>query len=311
VALFDAYMFIDWSAKNERSSAKPSPDAIWIGEQVGADERPPTYWRGREQASAHVRERLVVHVAKHRRVLVGFDFPYGYPAGLASSLGGSGKKPWRATWDLLAQEITDDDMNRSNRFVVASLLNKRLGGGPGPFWGCPPKDITPHLSPTKKGLFVFPFPASAGGLERLRHTEKAIAGVQESWQLSGAGSVGSQVLVGIPRVRALRDDPELADLSAAWPFETGLTPDSFPARGPWVLHAEIWPGIIPKAEVGEELATMGSRIRDEAQVRLMCRWAFAQDQEGTLGAWFDSTTLDDNARQAVVEEEGWILGCLA
>jgi hypothetical protein len=58
VALFDAYVFIDWSAKNERSSAKPSPDAIWIGEKVGADERPPTYWRGREQASAHVRERL-------------------------------------------------------------------------------------------------------------------------------------------------------------------------------------------------------------------------------------------------------------
>lgn len=35
----------------------------------------------RSEAVAHVRDRLLDHVAHRRRVLVGFDFPYGYPAG--------------------------------------------------------------------------------------------------------------------------------------------------------------------------------------------------------------------------------------
>jgi hypothetical protein len=309
VTLFDGYLFIDWSARNGLSPEKPVKDTIWVGELSGPRQFDETYCRGRGQASAHVRERLVAHVRDGRRVLVGFDFPYSYPAGFASSLGSSGTKPWRATWDLLAREVTDDHLNRSNRFAVASLLNQSLGGGPGPFWGCPSAAVTPHLSATKTGLFEFPFGTSAGHLDRLRRTERAIRGVQETWKLSGAGSVGSQALVGIPRVRALRDDPGLAEVSAVWPLETGFTSNPSPAQGPWVLHAEIWPGIISKAEVTLKTGTAG--IRDQAQVRLMCRWAHAHDQARTLGAWFDSTLLDESGRRAAVEEEGWILGCKA
>jgi precorrin-8X/cobalt-precorrin-8 methylmutase len=310
VALFDAYMFIDWSSKNSLSPAKPSSDAIWVGELVGPGDPDATYWRGRQVVSAHVRERLIAHVAEGRRVLVGFDFPYGYPAGLASSLGSSVPKPWRANWDLLAHEIADDEKNGSNRFAAAGLLNQRLGGGPGPFWGRPSAVDAPGLSATKKGLFTFPFPTSAGELARLRRTELAIGGVQETWKLNGAGCVGSQALVGIPRVRALRDDPALADVSAVWPFETGFTTQPVPRLGPWVLHAEIWPGIIPSTQVREEMAHSGL-IKDEAQVRLMCGWARAADLDGTLGAYFDSTGLDASDVRAAVDEEGWILGCPA
>ncbi len=310
MTLFDAYMFIDWSAASSLSPKKPSKDAIWVGELPAPEYCGETYWRGREGAFAHVRERLRVHVAKGRRVLVGFDFPYGYPAGLGVSLGSDTTKPWRAIWDLLEEQVTDDHLNRNDRFVVAGRLNQRLGGDPGPFWGCPRTEHGPHLTPTKTGLFAFPFPANGGDLERLRLTEKAMGGVKETWQLYGAGSVGSQALVGIPRVRALRNDPGLADASQVWPFETGFTSHPVPTTGPRVLHAEIWPGIIPKAEVNEVAAAPGV-IRDQAQVRLMCRWAFDPDREGTLGAWFDSTKLDELERRVVVEEEGWILGCAA
>ena len=41
-------------------------------------------------------------------------------------------------WDLLAQLVDDRDDNANNRFEVAAELNRRVGPGPGPFWGCPP-----------------------------------------------------------------------------------------------------------------------------------------------------------------------------
>jgi hypothetical protein len=160
------------------------------------------------------------------------------------------------------------------------------------------------------GLVAYPYALPGGALGRWRRTEAAMTGVQETWRLAGAGSVGSQALVGIPRVRALRDDPELRDVSSVWPFETGFTPRPAPGEGPWVLHAEIWPGIIEAAAVARE-ATATDAIRDQAQVRLMCRWARDRDRDGTLGAWFDAAGLDPAVKAIAVAEEGWILGCPA
>jgi hypothetical protein len=306
--LFDAYIFVDWSSRNGLGPAQPTRGAIWIGElapdQHTADE---TYCRGRQHAVAHLRERLHAHVRQRRRVLVGFDFPYGYPAGLTACLGISEAPRWRAVWDLLSTEIADDERNRSNRFEVAASLNERLGGGPGPFWGCPGESWEPQLTRRMLGLFEYPFRTAAGTLRRLRLTEEPSRGVQETWKLAGAGSVGSQALVGIPWVRSLRDDPGLAGVSVVWPFETGFTSRPAPAHGPRIVHAEIWPGIIPSADVADEVAATGA-IRDQAQVRLMCRWAGDEDRKGALGAWFDTTTLDATQRRLVVEEEGWILG---
>lgn len=310
MTLFDAYVFVDWSARNALSRVKPGKDAIWVGELIPPGEPTEIYHRGREQASAHLRDRLHLLVRDGRRVLVGFDFPYGYPAGLASCLAAGSAKPWRAIWELLADELVDDEKNKSNRFAVASRLNERLGGGPGPFWGCHSASYTPALTPTKTGLFVFPFAVADQELQRLRRTEQTIGGPQETWKLAGAGSVGGQALVGIPRVRALRDDPVLAPIGAVWPFETGFTPRPAPATGPWVLHAEIWPGIIASEALASETAATGA-IRDQVQVRLMCRWAFDEDRDGSLGTWFDATVLDESGRRIAVDEEGWILGCRA
>lgn len=309
MTLVDAYLVVDWSARSRPSPTRPARDAVWVGER-GPDGSCETYCRTRAAATAHVRLRLRDLVARGLRVLVGFDVPYGYPAGFAACLGLDGQAPWRAVWDLLAERIADTAANENNRFAVAAELNREVGGGPGPFWGCPPSRASPSLPSGRSGLFTFPFPARAAILERLRLTEKRMPGVQEAWKLSGAGSVGSQALLGIPRVRDLRDDPVLVPVSAVWPFETGFAPGPVPDRGPFVLHVEIWPGIVEAATVAAEMERTRA-IPDQAQVRLMCEWAHAQDRDGALGAWLDATSLSDGERRAAVEEEGWILGCPA
>src|SRR4051794_2455953 len=116
--LFDAYVFVDWSGRDAPSSPRPCADAIWIAEQDARDAAPrETYCTTRQGATAHVFTALARHVAAGRRVLVGFDFPYGYPAGLAAALDipGAGP-PWERTWSALARSIVDDPDNRSNRF---------------------------------------------------------------------------------------------------------------------------------------------------------------------------------------------------
>jgi hypothetical protein len=309
--LFDAYIFVDWSAKTGPTRVKPSKDAIWVGELTHGDNGAETYCRTRTEATAYVKELLLGHVNAGRRVLVGFDFPYGYPAGLAAHLATDDSPPWRKVWNFLGSAIHDDESNKSNRFAVASQINTLIGDGPGPFWGCPashPND--PCLTRRMKDLFSYPFATPDGPLSRLRKTEQAMSGVQEVWKLLGAGSVGSQALLGIPRVLALRDDPAFEDVSQIWPFETGFTPQPSRDRGPWLVHAEIWPGIVPSAEIEHEKDATGA-IHDQAQVRLMCRWAAAQDDAGTLGGWFDTSVLPPHADQSIGNEEGWILGCRA
>lgn len=101
---FDAYLMVDWSGS---STPKSGADSIWyslLARGNGGDlrlaalENP----RTRDQATMEVRCILAEFVSRERRVLVGFDFPYGYPAGLALRLGLDGERPWRAVWELLA-----------------------------------------------------------------------------------------------------------------------------------------------------------------------------------------------------------------
>ena len=69
----------------------------------------------RRTAEAWLLDQLVQAVAAHERVLLGFDFPYGYPAGFARALDVTG---WSGVWEYLDQQIHDDAKNRNNRFDV-------------------------------------------------------------------------------------------------------------------------------------------------------------------------------------------------
>lgn len=306
--LFDAYLCVDWSARSAPSPPRPAADALWLAEAPPPRARGREYFRTRDLCCAYLRERLVDHRRHGRRVLVGVDFPLGYPAGSAAALGlASGAPPWRRLWDELARRIHDDAANGNNRFAVAAELNARCGGrGPGPFWGCPPGAVSPTLRRTRprfrRRQDATRLARAGLRLARLRRVDRELR-VQEVWKLFGIGSVGGQALLGIPRVRSLRDDPALGDTSRVWPFETGFTTRPVAPRGPSALFVEVWPGLV-EARRDRRL------IRDRAQVRAVVEWAAELDGRGELARWFappEGLRAGELAR--CVREEGWILGC--
>ena len=94
--LFDTYIIVDWSAAR---TPKTGRDSIWIcrlgagGETVA---NPPTRHAARELLAA----MLASAMANGERVVAGFDFPFGYPAGFAARLGLDG-------WDRLPRNVAD------------------------------------------------------------------------------------------------------------------------------------------------------------------------------------------------------------
>jgi len=306
--LFDAYIFIDWSAANRATPHNPSADAVWMGQLVRHHCQEETYHRTRNDCISRLLSLLLNHVAMGRRVLVGFDFPYGYPAGFCHSLGfPSGPNEWLEIWTELANRVVDCADNTNNRFAVASTLNGIAGNGRrGPFWGCPVKTTFSSLQSCSPG---FPFSASNGvSLGRLRLAEQRLRGTQETWKLYGAGSVGSQALIGIPHVYTVRHHAHLSRCSRVWPFETGFTASPAPTRGAFVLHAEIWPGVV-SGQTKQLLTADPSLIRDQAQVRALCQWAESLDDAGQLGQFFDRPHgLTAQQFQRCFQQEGWVLG---
>lgn len=305
MSLFDAYLCIDWSGRNSPSPVKPSRDALWIGERHSDGAAGERYYRTREACVRDLRDRLQAHAAAGRRVLVGFDFPFGYPKGLVSALELEGPgPPWLRLWRELDRRISDAALNASNRLAVAGELNERCRrfdgeAPPGPFWGCPQGKSVSGLAPRSPG---FPFPARGDRiLPRLRSVDRRCPGIQEGWKLYGAGSVGSQALLGIPRVLRLREDPELSTFSYVWPFEEGSR--TAWGAGPVIVYAEVWPSrhCANPADPAEP--------RDRAQVRAVAAWMAEQDSRGELEGWLAlPADLSPEERAVVLHAEGWILG---
>ena len=126
-------------------------------------------------------------------------------------------------------------------------------------------------------------------------------GAKTVWQLAYAGSVGSQMLLGLPALKRLTRDPRIAGRAAIWPFETGLrTPDA-----PAVI-AEVYPSLL-RDEV--RAWQHDGEILDSAQVRVNAE-AFARlDAGGGLAPLFaGAPDLTPAERRIVEKEEAWILG---
>ena len=293
---------VDWSGA---SVPVRGADSIWIAHGKrngrGLEIREPLNAPTRALAVAHLADVIDTHIAAGERVLVGFDFAFGYPSGFARALGLRGTAPaWRRTWGALVELVKDGDDNANNRFPVAAGLNRRLGRGPGPFWNCPSRAIEGALKATRP---AFPYRAGAAlSLEEHREADRRLRArgrfVQSVWKLYTTGSVGSQTLLGIPRVAALRFDARRAAVSRVWPFEA-----TSPGRQrPFVLHVEIWPGMVP-------LERTLHPIKDAAQVLTMVRSLGARDTTGELHAALDRPRRLAEAHAACcLGEEGWILG---
>jgi precorrin isomerase len=288
MSLFQHYVIVDWSAANQKKTGR---DSIWIchrGPDGERCENPET----RHRAKLLLTEILAGVTSRGERAVLGFDFPFGYPAGFAARLGLNGAPPWRAVWDEIARLIEDDEDNRSNRFEVGAAFNRRVSNGSFPFWGCPVGFAHDYLGPKHHNGHA------ADGLAEKRLIDRWMVGAQPCWKLAYTGSVGSQVLTGLPVVRALRDDPRWADSARVWPFETGLGL-SEDAR---IVFAEVWPSWWKaRAELGPP--------NDRAQVRTVAEIFAAADRAGELAAWFaGDRRLSDEQRHAVETEEAWTLG---
>jgi len=127
--------------------------------------------------------------------------------------------------------------------------------------------------------------------------------MQPIWKLYGNGSVGSQALVGIPHVAALRNHPGLATVSRVWPFETGLVRlPNREDRDCLIVLAEIYPSLVAVR------ATPGGG-KDALQVEATASHFAALDDADELSTLFagpEWLTADERVR--VEREEGWTLG---
>jgi hypothetical protein len=283
--VFDRVVVVDWSAN---SSPKRGRDSIWIAVREHTGEisitNPPT------RAAA---ESFLVELFESDptiSTLVGVDFSLGYPVGTAGALGLSGP-PWSAMAALLADRIVDDDRNVNNRFTVAAGLNECITGTTGPFWGCPPTKASRTLAPTKS-----PPP---DGLAEWRTVEMLLRSSGRrpfsSWQLLGAGAVGSQSLLGVPMIVRLGE--RFAERIDVWPFTTGLASPTIGIGG--IVVAEVWPSLV---ELGDRVG-----VRDAAQVEATANWLAETDRCGRLRALF-APTLTPEVVAAATGEEGWVLG---
>lgn len=299
--LFSAYVIVDWSA-----AAKPTTgaDSVWIG-VVKRDVRfrltyetfnPPT------RLEAETKLAAILDDLKKRgeRALVGFDFPLGFPRGFSQALALKGEQPWRAVWDQLAKMVKDKTDNTNNRFGVGSELNRRLTGGPFPFWGVPPKDTLTTLQPKKTREH------GPDDLPEFRHADVAAqptkgGGAHSIWKLYYNGSVGGQAIMGIPAARRLRD--ARGDAARVWPFETGFKAlTEADLEGVSVVIAEVYPSLIKAVQAAGE-------VKDAAQVRALAEHFAKLDEAGKLAALFGpSKGAPEDVVVDAETQEGWILG---
>jgi precorrin-8X/cobalt-precorrin-8 methylmutase len=296
-ALFDAYLMVDWSANSQPKTGK---DSIWwclVDRQggkpgIGTVSNPAT----REQATSEIKDALLEIARSDQRMLVGFDFAYGYPRGFARYLAPSDQAAWLRVWEGLAKRIEDWADNRNNRFQVAADFNRAITGTAAPFWGCPASQAGKYLSRNK------PAGEIPAGLAEFRLAE-ARARAQSTWKLAYIGAVGSQVLLGLPHLYGLRTDPQLEPLSCVWPFETGLRVlEAGLLAEKRIVHAEIYPSLI-------DVGSGNGQVKDRLQVRNLALHFARLDQDGRLGELFAGDPgLSGAERRAVEREEGWILG---
>ena len=294
--LFQAYVIAQWSAASKPTTGA---DAVWIG-VLKRDVRfrfafeahnPPT----RAKAEALIASVLDDRIKRRERTFVGFEFPLGFPRGLAAGLKLKGDEPWRAVWDQMARMVKDKADNTNNRFGVGSEINRRLTEGPFPFWGCPPRDALTTLQP-KRGR-----EHGEGDIPEFRRVEEANRAANPVWKLYYNGAVGGHAILGLPMVRRLLDAHGGA--ARAWPFQTGWkTLTEADLVGVEVVMAEV-------SDAGLAVQPLPGEVRDAAAVRALAEYLTKLDEAGKLGALFGPKKKPAADLVTTVErEEGWALG---
>ncbi|MEM7320841.1 MAG: molybdopterin guanine dinucleotide synthesis, partial [Pseudomonadota bacterium] len=101
---FDTFAMIDWSGGND-TGPKPRKDAIWACVARGGRTEDPVYLRNRTLAERWLFDLIDGEIAAGRRLMLGFDFPFGYPTGFAQAV--IGRRSPLALWDWFADRVED------------------------------------------------------------------------------------------------------------------------------------------------------------------------------------------------------------
>ncbi|MGR3514865.1 MAG: molybdopterin guanine dinucleotide synthesis [Paracoccaceae bacterium] len=266
---FDSFAVVDWSSGKD-TGPKPRKDAIWAATVIAGNPQEPVYLRNRDLAHEWLVQLITDERAAGRRLLIGFDFPFGYPAGFARHLTGTDDP--LSVWEFYRTHLTDTPKG-NNRFALAGEINARFPGV-GPFWFKPASVDAPEL-PLKGRA------RDGHGMKERRVVEEQATGAFACWQMGGAGAVGGQVMTGMAALHRLCET--FPNDIAVWPFEKVTKPVHF---------VEIWPTLIDPT-----VRNSGDPIRDRAQVRLLVR-ALANLPAARLA---EMMHVD-------APEEGWILG---
>lgn len=266
MSLFHSFVMVDWSGGND-TGLRPRKDAIWACLARGGAVQEPVYLRNRTEAECWLSDLIRNELDAGRRLFIGFDFPFGYPTGFARALTGT-DDPLKL-WEWFEARI-EDTPTSNNRFDLAGQINRQFGGN-GPFWMNGLRRDIDGL-PRRKQAYNNPFPDR-------RRVETLAKGSFTCWQMAGAGSVGGQVMMGLPVLSRLRC--AFVGQVAVWPFELLDKPVAF---------VEIWPSLnLGRCPEG--------RIKDAWQVEQVAL---------TLSALTDQELQSQLNVSAA--EEGWILG---
>lgn len=262
---FDRIVVLDWSAAGRPTRGA---DSIWIGDDRGLLANPPT------RMEAH---HLLQGLAEPgTRLLIGADFAFGHPSGLAHQM--TGRADALTLWDHLDAQHSDDARNCSNYRDVAAGLNRALDAPV--FWGDGRRLPTPDLPRLR--------PPPHPDLKPHRVTETPAPGgprPKSPFQLAGAGAVGAQSLTGIPWLNRLRQRAG----TAVWPFQ--------PWQDAELVLAEVYPSMLGRLDVA------GWPCLDAAQVGLLARTLHALDDRDAL-----VPMLAPDPRITDLAAEGQILG---
>ncbi len=245
---FDSFAMVDWSGGND-TGPRPRKDAIWACVVRDGAVQALDYLRNRVVAEEWLYSLIDTELSAGRRLMLGFDFPFGYPAGFAKAITGTNDP--LALWDWFQDRIKDFP-TANNRFDLAGQINMGFGGK-GPFWMNGLRRDIAGLPRTKQDYHnLFP--------DR-RAVEHLAKGSFTCWQMAGAGAVGGQVMMGLPVLNRLRH--AFASKIAVWPFQPLDKPVAF---------VEIWPSLnlgaappdrIKDAWQVEQVALTLSRMTDQ------------------------------------------------
>ncbi len=284
MTMFDNYLMVDWSSNKK---PKTGADSIWLA-WVKKDEQIKFF---NPDTRTKALEKITELLKSNGRTIIGFDFPFGYPADAYDEFKFKNAKceNWKNLWKLISYRIKDNHDNSNNRFEIANKLNLHFKGE-SPFWGRDANHTQyKNISTNKPTRFA---KGSHDPLQ-FRTIETYFRKAKSVWQLAYNGCVGAQTLMGIPYLSLLKKRGDCL----IWPFASFNEIDNSDKH----VIAEIYPSIWNEEEKNIGLC------KDAGQVKTVVQQIFCQDKKGDLKNLLNEPYNHDK-KDIITEKEGWILG---